>query len=140
VDGRFKMDPNFKKIFPKTYLRITTLKQRLTGNKLSAFLLYGRATCGEVYSAMSKGKGPNIVLDSLGFDQNNNPYKGLFKPTMPTTLFIDVNYVLDFESGLVSGEDFDTTIEHELVHYFENKNYGNTSEFEEGYQYELYQK
>jgi RHS repeat-associated protein len=138
VTGNLKIDPNIKNKYPNSYKRIDTLSKRLSGKKLGAFLYYGKAYCGDVYNAMTTGKGPEITSDNLGVDENQNPYFGLFRPATPDKIYLDSNYLSDYEKGLVSGEHFDTTIEHELVHYFEYKNNYNTSDTEEGYQYENY--
>lgn len=128
--GLLQLPPGFEKLYPKAAARLNGGCDRLTARKLDGFKIYGQASAGQVKTALTPGKGPNILPQYLGSSY------GSYKEGSGT-IKLDTVMLGQFEKGLISTRLFDATIEHELVHYFDEMD-GRDFGGEEGELYEVY--
>ena len=99
--------------YPKTWARINSLSNRLAARKYAAFKKHGHADPAAVKAACDPNSGPDlgIVLLPPGKEGRINQVTG--NPEINEIL------VKAFEKGVITGEQLDRLVEHELTHWFE---------------------
>jgi RHS repeat-associated protein len=129
--GLYRLPADFAKNYPSAVARIGSLASRLNQKKYSAFLKYGQADAALVQDAMRDGNEPNIVVEDLlnAFGE----YRGAMDKT---TIYLDKAFLEDYEFCRLSDKLLDATVEHESVHYFDDKD-GVDYPGEEGNFYEI---
>jgi hypothetical protein len=128
-----EISDEFRANYPRTAERIETLSLRLSKRSFQGFKKFGYASEKEVRTTIfSRNKGPKCTVADLG-KEDYGAYNLETK-----TIKLDKKLVERLERGEAVGFTFDTTVEHELVHYFEHVNHGNQYPGEEGQAYEDY--
>jgi RHS repeat-associated protein len=131
--GLVEISDEFRANYPRTAERIETLSLRLSKRSFQGFKKFGYASEKEVRTTIfSRNKGPKCTVADLG-KEDYGAYNLETK-----TIKLDKKLVERLERGEAVGFTFDTTVEHELVHYFEHVNHGNQYPGEEGQAYEDY--
>jgi len=129
--GLIKLSAEFKRKYPRSTQRINSLSSRMSSKKFSAFEKHGQASASAVKTCLKPGQGAEIVSARLG-----SAFAAFGGKSDPDLIRVNENFLSNYENGHVSGELLDATVEHELVHYFDEMD-GVDNPIEEGNGYEI---
>ena len=95
--------------YPKTWARINSLSSRLSPRKYAAFEKHGHADRAKVKAACDPNSRPDFVIVLFGADKDGQ--------INPITWNPEINEILvkAFEKGVITGEQLDRVVEHELA-------------------------
>jgi RHS repeat-associated protein len=134
--GLMKISDEFRKNYPRATERIETLSLRLSKDAYKGFKKYGNASERQVRTTIfSRTKGPSCGAGDLADTEPGGYTAGSYNRATKT-ITLDEKLVKRFERGEEVEFLFDTTVEHELVHYFDDVNNQNRYPGEEGQDYE----
>jgi hypothetical protein len=108
-----KLTATNRQRYPKTAVRINSLTTRLSARKYAAFEKHGHADQAKVKAAFDPNSGPDLGIVLLPVDKEGRINKETGNPEINEIL------VKAFEKGVVTGEQLDRIVEHELTHWFE---------------------
>jgi len=128
-DGAVRIPIAFRRRFPKSAARIDSLLDRLTPKKRASMRKWGRASDSKIDSSLACGEGP------WAHSRQMDGYAGRYNPTDGYTTFNE-KLLEDYEAGKISGKFFDALVEHEVVHFLDDKAGPIDPSKESGYEYE----
>ena len=115
--GLLQVSEEFSESFPRSTNRILSMDTRISNVEFSGFEMFGQASQSQVLVQLTPNNGVTIVDEILspGVIAEFTPYVG------STEIRVNFNFLDAFESGNISGTEFDRTIKHELVHFFDDQ-------------------
>jgi RHS repeat-associated protein len=129
--GLIKLSAEFQAKYPKSAARIQSLADRLSPKAFQGFKRFGKASKKQVRQTIaSPDRGPTCTAE----DFDGNTYGSYNRETK--ILRLRTSLLERIERGEKFEFLFDTTVEHELVHYFDDVNNNNRYPGEEGEAYE----
>ena len=115
--GLIILPSNFPYTYPKSYIRISTIEQRVTFNMLFAAQEYGQVSSEDFMNSLSVYL---CTLPTVKPAHLQNAY-GEFTPNSNSTeIRISISLLEDYEKGNAKDPILDATIMHEIIHYFDD--------------------